>query len=122
MSKAADYGRGYSGNRSEEMTQQQQDILNEAIDVCQNEMQANNPKIPRMTFACGFALASMLSVLKMEGEDDDDMVTIDEMIECAVMRIVKARNENEAVKKAIMKIDKRDRSRYRLYEVTEVMI
>lgn len=103
------------------MTQQQQDILNEAIDVCQNEMQANNPKIPRMTFACGFALASMLSVLKMEGEDDDDMVTIDEMIECAVMRIVKARNENEAVKKAIRKIDKRDRSRYRLYEVTEVM-
>ena len=82
------------------MTQQQQDILNEAIDVCQNEMQANNPNIPRMTFACGFALASMLSVLKMEGEDDDDMVTIDEMIECAVMRIVKARNENEAVKKA----------------------
>ena len=54
------------------MTQQQQDILNEAIDVCQNEMQANNPKIPRMTFACGFALASMLSVLKMEGEDDDE--------------------------------------------------
>ena len=26
-----------------------------------------------------------------------------------------------AVKKAIRKIDKRDRSRYRLYEVTEVM-
>ena len=41
--------------------------------------------------------------------------------EIAVMRIVKARNENEAVKKAIRKIDKRDRSRYRLYEVTEVM-
>ena len=59
------------------MTQQQQDILNEAIDVCQNEMQANNPNIPRMTFACGFALASMLSVLKMN--DDNDMVTIDEM-------------------------------------------
>ena len=56
------------------MTQEQQDILNEAIDVCQNEMQANNPKIPRMTFACGFALASMLSVLKMEGEDDYDKV------------------------------------------------
>lgn len=70
MSKAADYGRGYSGNRSEEMTQEQQDILNEAIDVCQNEMQANNPNIPHMTFACGFALASMLSVLKMEGEGD----------------------------------------------------
>ena len=41
--------------------------------------------------------------------------------EIAVMRIVKARNENEAVKKTIRKIDKRDRSRYRLYEVTEVM-
>lgn len=54
--------------------------------------------------------------------DDNDMVTIDEMMERAVMRIVKARNENEAVKKAIRKIDKRDRSRYRLYEVTEVMI
>ena len=67
------------------MTQQQQDILNEAIDVCQNEMQANNPNLPRMTFACRFALASMLSVLKMEGEDDNDMVTIDEMMECAVM-------------------------------------
>ena len=56
------------------MTQQQQDILNEAIDVCQNEMQANNPNIPRMTFACGFALASMLSVLKMDGEGDYDKV------------------------------------------------
>ena len=56
------------------MTQQQQDILNEAIDVCQNEMQANNPNIPRMTFACGFALASMLSVLKMDGESDYDKV------------------------------------------------
>ena len=56
------------------MTQQQQDILNEAIDVCQNEMQANNPTIPRMTFACGFALASMLSVLKMDGEGDYDKV------------------------------------------------
>ena len=53
------------------MTQQQQDILNEAIDVCQNEMQANNPKIPRMTFACGFALASMLSVLKMDKEGQE---------------------------------------------------
>ena len=54
------------------MTQQQQDILNEAIDVCQNEMQANNPTIPRMTFACGFALANMLSVLKMEGEGQEE--------------------------------------------------
>ena len=50
------------------MTQQQQDILNEAIDVCQNELRANNQKIPRMTFACGFALASMLSVLKIDEE------------------------------------------------------
>ena len=54
------------------MTQQQQDVLNEAIDVCQNVMQANNQTIPRMTFACGFALASMLSVLMMEGEGDDE--------------------------------------------------
>ena len=77
------------------MTQQQQDILNEAIDVCQNEMQANNPKIPRMTFACGFALASMLSVLKMEGEDDDDMVTIDEMMECAILNWLDERSEDE---------------------------
>ena len=58
------------------MTQQQQDILNEAIDVCQNELQANNPNIPRMTFACGFALASMLSVLKMDGEGDEAAIYI----------------------------------------------
>ena len=60
------------------MTQQQQDILNEAIDVCQNEMQANNPNIPRVTFACGFALASMLSVLKMDGEGDEAAIYISE--------------------------------------------
>ena len=39
-------------------------------------MQANNPNIPRMTFACGFALASMLSVLKMDGEGDEDAIYI----------------------------------------------
>ena len=65
-------GREFRVYSREEMAQQQQDILNEAIDVCQNEMQANNPNIPRMTFACGFALASMLSVLKMEGDGDDE--------------------------------------------------
>ena len=40
------------------------------------EFRVYSPNLPRMTFACGFALASMLSVLKMEGEGDEAAIYI----------------------------------------------